>query len=242
MTDFKDELLSCDTLGVAAARSAYGCNLFAKNSDRPTGECQPLIWIPAADHEEGEPLDCSGFTIPQAAHTYGVLGSHPYWIYGFEMGINEHGVFIGNEAEFSRDLGKEPEDGLLGMDLLRLGLERGATAREAMEVIIDLTEKYGQNHNANPYGDGRYENSYLITDANEEWVLETAGRRHVARRIDGTFAVGNCYSIEDDFETASPDIEEYARENGWLLPYEKFQFAKAYTKPGPGLTISNPRR
>ena len=81
--------LSCDTLAVAKDASAYGSNMFAKNSDRPIGECQPLIWIPGAHHEKGERLDCTGTIIPQAEYTYGVLGSKPYWIWGFEMGLNE---------------------------------------------------------------------------------------------------------------------------------------------------------
>ena len=41
------------------------------------------------------------------------------------------------------------------MDLLRLGLERGATAREAMEVITALLEEYGQNANASRLYDKR---------------------------------------------------------------------------------------
>src|SRR6476620_3727979 len=37
-------------------------------------------------------------TIPQAPCTYAHLGSSPYWCWGYEEGINEYGVVIGNEA------------------------------------------------------------------------------------------------------------------------------------------------
>eukprot|EP00957_Ditylum_brightwellii_P116940 8920561-Ditylum_brightwellii.AAC.1 len=64
------------------------------------------------------------------------------------MGANEHGVVGGNEAVstlLSSELDTDvAAGGLLGMDLLRLALERGHTAREAMEVCIDLLETYGQ--------------------------------------------------------------------------------------------------
>ena len=230
---------SCDTLGVHATLSVFRTHMLGKNSDRPVGEAQPLVWYPAADHENSETVDCSGFVIPQAAHTFGVLGFKPYWIWGFEMGANDRGVVIGNEAEFSRDFGKEPSEGLLGMDLLRLGLERGATAREALDVIAALLERYGQNHNASALKDRRYENSFLIMDEKELWVLETAGRRWCAKRVSTFHALGNTYSLGDDFELSSSDLEVHARENGWLLPYEPFSFEKAYSAPIPyfGLTM-----
>ena len=59
------------------------------------------------------------------------------------MGVNEDGVCIGNEAVFSKGAYHKENDTLIGMDLLRLGLERGGSAREAMQVIIDLLEEYG---------------------------------------------------------------------------------------------------
>lgn len=236
------DMQSCDTLGVCSSNSFYHSNMMAKNSDRPICEAQPLVWIPASDHAKDETVECTGIKIPQVFHTYGVLGSKPYWIWGFEMGANDHGVVIGNEAEYSRDFGLEKTEGLLGMDLLRLGLERGATAQEAMKSIIALLSEYGQNRNASALRDNRYENSFLILDENEVWVLETAGRRYVAKKVSNFHAVGNTYSIGEEFELSSSDLESHARENGWLMPYEKFNFERAYSLHVPNLNLATPRR
>lgn len=236
-----DYTQSCDTLGVHAALSVFGAPMLGKNSDRPVGEAQPLVWFPAADHAPDETVDCTGTVIPQTAHTHGVLGFKPYWIWGFEMGANDRGVVIGNEAEHSRDFGTETAEGLLGMDLLRLGLERGATAKEALDVIVALLERWGQNHNASPLKDRRYENSFMIMDGKELWVLETGGRRWCAQRVRTFRALGNTYSIGGDYELASPDLEEHARTSGWVLPYEPFSFEKAYSAPIPYFAMSTPR-
>ena len=138
---------SCDTLVINKSCSAYGQNILAKNSDRPTGEPQPLCYYEGKEYPEGTVLHTTYLDIPQVKKTYTVIGSRPYWIWGFEMGYNEMGLMIGNEAEWSR-MEEDGEDGLLGMDLLRLGLERAATAREAIEVITSLLEKYGQKASA----------------------------------------------------------------------------------------------
>ncbi|RLE94467.1 MAG: hypothetical protein DRN04_03505 [Thermoprotei archaeon] len=60
---------------------------------------------------------------------------------GAEMGVNEYGLAIGNEAVFT----KEPysKTGLTGMNMLRLALECCKTAEEALNFIIGLLEKYG---------------------------------------------------------------------------------------------------
>ena len=219
---------SCDTLVINKSCSVYRQNILAKNSDRPTGEPQPLCFYEGKEYPEGMVLHTTYLDIPQVKKTYTVIGSRPYWIWGFEMGYNEMGLMIGNEAEWSR-MDAETEDGLLGMDLLRLGLERAATAREAIVVITTLLKQYGQKASASMLKTRYYENSFIIADRDECWVLETAGREWVAREVKDKQGVSNCYSIGKDFDMSSENLELIAREKRWLSPSEEFDFAKAYT-------------
>lgn len=233
-------MLSCDTMAVAAKYSRYGQNMLAKNSDRPTAEAQRLIFCPAADHAPGETVRCTDLEIPQAAHTYALIGSQPYWTWGFEMGYNEKGLMIGNEAQGSKNAA-ETETGLLGLDLLRLALERAGSAREGIRVITELLERYGQNANASALRDRRYENSYLLVDSKEVWLLETAGRQWAAAQITDKLGISNCYCLGQDFDMASEGVETLAREKRWLSPEAPFHFAKAYTLPAIRQTLAIPR-
>ena len=233
-------MLSCDTFVLPAEANFFGSNLMAKNSDRPIGEAQALTWTDGAKHARGETVRCTYISVPQAGETYGVLGSKPYWMWGYEMGVNEKGVMIGNEAQGSKAAEGGRENELLGMDLLRFGLERGATAREAMEVITALLEEYGQNANASRLYDKRYENSFFIADREEIWLLETAGRMWAAKRIEEPYAISNCYTIVKPDE-CSEALEKYARDKGWLAADERFNFAKAYTAPAARQTGAVPR-
>ncbi|MEN9933997.1 MAG: hypothetical protein RLZZ387_576, partial [Chloroflexota bacterium] len=143
----------CDTWVALRDVTASGNVIFAKNSDRPMFDCQPLVRHPRATWSAGSTLALEYIAIPQAQTTYATLGSSPYWCWGYEEGINEHRVAIGNEAIYTRTFsaaaaayraGNAPRFGLLGMDLVRLGLERGRSAAEAVEVMATLVEQYGQ--------------------------------------------------------------------------------------------------
>ncbi len=231
---------SCDTLALGKDFYVGNKPFFGKNSDRPLGECQPLLYVPAANHAPDEMLRCTHLTIPQVSHTHAIIGSRPYWIWGFEMGLNDQGLIIGNEAQGSR-CDPETVEGLLGMDMLRLALERCATAREAIDCIGVLLETYGQNANASALYDRRYENSFLAVDKEEIWLMETAGRQWVAKRITDWSAISNCYSIGTDYDLCSEDLESYARQRRWLANSETLDFAKAYTAAGERQPRAVPR-
>ena len=234
------EFYSCDTMVALGNSTRSGNILFAKNSDRPVNEAQPLVVVEAADHAPGEELKCTYIAIPQVEHTYRVMGSQPYWIWGFEHGMNEHKVVIGNEAVWSRET-EETENGLLGMDLLRLGLERGKTAYEAMHVIIALLETYGQGGSAAVGKEFRYHNSFLIADPAEAWILDTVNRRWVARRVKDVAGISNCYSTATEWDEASADLEEHAYEMGWYPRGIPFHFAQAYGAMSPKHRAAHPR-
>jgi len=217
----------CDTMVALGNATADGSVLFAKNSDREANEAHEIIGLPAADYQEGERVDCTYLSIPQATHTYAVMLAKPYWIWGAEMGANEHGVVIGNEAVFSRiPAGKEP--GLIGMDYLRLGLERGATAREALDVIVQLLRQHGQSGNCGHTHGLYYHNSFLIADFHEAWVLETVDRMWVAERVRDVRSISNGYTIHKHWDLASEDVVGFAVRKGWCRSEEDFDFAACY--------------
>lgn len=225
-------LLSCDTAVALADVTDDGSVLLAKNSDRASPEAQRLIGVPACDYDAAAAVQCQYICIPQVAHTAALIGSQPYWLWGFEHGVNEHGVAIGNEAIFTRETPQET--GLLGMDLLRLGLERGATARDALDTITALLERFGQGGSAAHHDISYYDNAFLIADPREVWVLETSGRRWVARRLTrGTYAISNQPTISTDYDLSSADVMSYAKDRGWWPRGRRsFDFAAAYTDPG----------
>jgi len=143
----------------------------------------------------------------------------------------KRGVAIGNEAVFA----KEPaeEKGLLGMDLIRLALERTRTAKEALEIIVELISRHGQGGQCFEHLPVSYHNSFIIADPKEAWVLETVGRRYVAKQVrKGVYSISNGYTIEKEWDLASEDLVEYAIERGWCSSEEEFNFAAAYSDPG----------
>lgn len=219
--------VACDSLVALGNSTADGSVLFAKNSDRPASECQPLVQVPHRRHERGTRLRCQYVEIPEVEETARMIGSRPFWLWGFEHGLNEHGVAIGNHTVFTKDpLGKE---GLTGMDLVRLGLERAATAERAVEVICELIETHGQGGSGYFDKDWPYHNSFLIADRRAAYVIETSDRRWAVRRVRDVTSATNHLTIGTDWTDLSADAIEHARRSGWIeRDDERFDFAAAY--------------
>ena len=217
----------CDSFVALPQRTARGAMLFAKNSDRERNEAQALEFKPAAEHEAGASLLCTYITIPQARRTNACLISRPCWMWGAEMGANEHGVVIGNEAMHAVVAPNETR-ALTGMDLLRLALERAASAAEAVEAITSLLERHGQGGNCGHLHEFYYHNGFLIADGREAFVLETVGRWWAVERVRDERALSNAYSIERSYERASADLVDHARRSGWLDADGRFDFAARF--------------
>lgn len=218
----------CDTIYAPAILTKNGIALFGKNSDRDPNEAHLIEMQPRAEHTAGEELHCTYMNIPQVAVTNAVLLAKPFWIWGAEMGANEFGVTIGNEAVFTK-VPYEKNTGLTGMDLLRLGLERAATAYDAMLVIIQLLEEYGQGGNCSFLHKFYYHNSFLIVDPTDAWVLETAGKHWAAEHVNGARTISNALTITDRYDVASDNLVNFAIEKGWCKRKADFNFSACYS-------------
>ena len=218
---------SCSSFIIAGSETKTGDIIFAKNSDRPFNESQPLIYYPAQDYPEGTFTECSFIKIPQVRHTYACIGSKPHFFWGFEHGINEFGLMIGNEQVSGREI-PERRWGLIGMDILRLALERAKTAREAIEVIDELLTTIGTGgapgHRITPFN-----SNFIVSDPNESFTFESHQRKWVAKKVDRYAYIGNCYSIQEDYDMIADGAIEEACEKGWWHPEVPFNPAKAWT-------------
>ncbi len=239
---------SCDTF-VALGNSTENHNvIFGKNSDRPYTEAQLITYVPRTRYSKGEQLKCTYISIPQVNETAAVLLSQPYWMWGAEMGTNEFGVAIGNEAVYSKE--KLRDKGLLGMDLLRLGLERGKTAKEALDVITELLEKYGQGGDCVVGSEfWTYHNSFIIADPREAYILETADKWWIAEKVNDVRSISNSLSIRGKGDFRRKGIIQHAIEKEYCKDDKNFDFAmifsdtpipekfSPYSRPGRSLQL-----
>ncbi len=221
--------MGCDTLVALSEATADGSVILAKNSDRPADESQPLFQAPRLNHRRGATVKCQYLEIPQVEETLRFIGSRPYWLWGLEHGMNERGVAIGNEAVFTKEA--LPEVGLLGMDLIRFGLERGRTASEALDVMTRLIREFGQGGSAYEHVQWGYSNSFIIADPSEAYILETSGHEYAWKRVKAFASISNHIAIGSDWDGISDGAQEYAELNGWwhrTAASAAFDFSAAY--------------
>ncbi|MBE3071523.1 MAG: C69 family dipeptidase [Acidobacteria bacterium] len=170
--------------------------------------------------------------IPEVAQTYTRYdASYPF--------MNEKQVIIGETTIGGRRELFNDEGIFDIMELERLGLERGATAREVIKIMGEFATKYG-------YGDSG--ECLTVGDPNEVWMFEIFGAGPgekgavwAAKRIpDGHVGVSaNRPRIDKldlknpDYNMASESVYRVAKEMGWWKEGEEFIFNKAYSGP-PG--------
>ena len=133
---------------------------YAADSHQLYGE---LYYRPAADWKKGEMLriyewDTGKYLgeIPQVRHSFQTVGN-----------MNEHQLIIAETTYGGR---AELYDSTGIMDygsLIYVALQRAKTAREAIEVIVDL---------ANTYGYCSSGESFSIADKDEVWVMDLIGK------------------------------------------------------------------
>ncbi len=191
----------CDTFVALPDSTTDHSVILAKSSDCEANESQYIYRVPAQSHIPGEEIKTAHIVIPQASKTYEAVISRSFWTWGGELGINEHGLAVGNEAVFSN---VNPEaDGLVVTDMLRLALERAKTAREAVEIIGALVHQYGQGGNCELRGNSHFDGSYIFSDRSEAWILETAGKEWAARRVQSFDSISNVMTIHKNWDLCS---------------------------------------
>ncbi|XP_060051766.1 secernin-1 isoform X2 [Erinaceus europaeus] len=121
---------------------------------------------------------------------------------------------------------------LLLLSCCRLGLERGATAKEALDAIVALLAEHGQG--GNYYEDASachsFQSSYLIVDRQEAWVLETVGKYWAAERFtEGVRCVCSRLSVTTNIDAEHPELRSYARSQGWWAAGDEFNFSEIFS-------------
>jgi hypothetical protein len=179
--------------------------VFAKNSDRPVGEVQ--LAVPFGRRPT------AGCTLRTQYLSIGDTGAHsallscPTWLWGAEHGVNEFGVAIGNERVATVHDAAHARPGLIGMDLVRLGLERARSAEEALDILVDLLTTHGQGGIADAAHQSAYDSSFLIADPGQAFVLDTSGTDFAAAPFPRGTAISNRLSVGSGWTRGSPDLE-----------------------------------
>ena len=221
---------ACTNVLVTKGASTDGSTMisYAADSHQLYGE---LYYAPAAVWNEGDmrqinEWDTGKFLgyIPQVARTYQRVGN-----------MNEHQLIIA-ETTYGGRPELEGNNGIMDYgSLIYVALERAKTAREAIDIIVDLANTYGY------YSSGE---SFSLADTEEVWVMDLIGKGKdhkgivwVARRVPDGYICSHANQAristfpQNDPENCifAPDVISFAREQGYFSGEDKdFSFCDAY--------------
>ena len=221
---------ACTNVLVTKGASVDGSNMisYAADSHQLYGE---LYYAPSAVWAAGEMRDIYEWDtgkflgkIPQVARTYQRVGN-----------MNEHQLIIA-ETTYGGRPELEGNNGIMDYgSLIYVALERAKTAREAIQIIVDLANTYGY------YSSGE---SFSLADTEEVWVMDLIGKGKdekgivwVARRVPDGYICSHANQARistfplNDSENCmyAPDVITFARKKGYFSGEDKdFSFCDAY--------------
>ena len=221
---------ACTNVIVTRGASIDGSNMisYAADSHQLYGE---LYFAPAGVWKEGDMRKINEWDtgkylgmIPQVGRTYQRVGN-----------MNEHQLIIAETTYGGRSELFDPNGIMDYGSLIYVALERAKTAREAIEIIVNLANTYGY------YSSGE---SFSLADKNEAWVMDLIGKGPdnkgivwVARRIPDGYICAHANQAristfpQNDPENCiyAPDVISFARSKGYFEGEDKdFSFCDAY--------------
>ena len=221
---------ACTNVLVTKGASVDGSNMisYAADSHQLYGE---LYYAPAGVWNSGDirkiyEWDTGKFLgeIPQVARTYQRVGN-----------MNEHQLIIAETTYGGRHELGEPNGIMDYGSLIYVALERAKTAREAIDIIVELANTYGYHSSGE---------SFSIADKEEVWVMDLIGKGKngkgivwVARRVPDGYICAHANQAristfpQNDPENCiyAPDVISFAREQGYFEGEDKdFSFCDAY--------------
>ncbi len=240
----------CTTVVFGKHATADGSVLMAHTEDGAENEeypCRHLVYRPRATYPPGAELKLTAETITQVPVTYAYYSNDVHGLHEEQVvdGINEYGVAIASNAIYTKEQVLE-KGGISWTENIKLVMERCKTAKEGVDLITQLLDKYGNSFLT--YEHHRYWSglTYVIVDSEEAWIIECTPRHWAAKRCpdDGVFFYANEMLLENDYDMASDDLTTYAVEKGWYDPSSgPFSFKRAYgTELGQDWNVGRMKR
>jgi dipeptidase len=232
---------ACDGIVVGRLASADGSVLLGHNEENALDRVLEFRKMPRQRAAADATVDLGrGGQLDAVPETWAFLWSENPGLEFSDGYLNEWGVAIASIQCMTREDGYdalvargEIRDGGIGYMLRRLVAQRARSAREGMELMGQLIERFGYAHS------GR---TYAVADSQEAWIVEVvAGRRWVAQRVPddavvilpARHVIGEIDLADRANFRASPDLISYATRRGWYDPAggRPFNFRLAYQTP-----------